>query len=152
MLAVLIPFMIMMVAAYGYAQFTSSITENITATAGTLIVQFVNGGSWYISGPSYVTVSFAGSTGTELYATVGNFAPGDVVTIYFQVQNTGSLPITGLSTNYGTGVQVGNFYYTDNVAGSLTVGQTYWFTATITALATVNQGESEYFGITLTAT
>jgi hypothetical protein len=150
-IAVLVPLMIMIVAAYGYASFTSQIGENITATAGNLTVNFINSGAWSITGPPYVIVSFTGTTSTLLVAKVSNFAPGDVVTINFEVQNTGSLPITSISSNYGTGVWLGNFLYTDNVAGSLTIGQTWWFTATITAGPSLGQGESQTFGITITA-
>jgi uncharacterized membrane protein len=151
MTAMLIPFMLMLAVAFGYAAWTSSITESITATAGTINVQFVNSGSWYINGPPYVTVDFTGTTGSTLVASVSNFEPGDSVTIYFQIQNTGSLPVSSIASSYPLPHTQGDFTYSDTVTGALDVGQALWYTATITASASLTQGESTVFSVTLTA-
>jgi hypothetical protein len=148
MVGMLIPLMIMIVAVYGYAQFTSTITETVTASAGTFYIEFTSAA--YTSEPSYTTTTFSSVPTQALTVTTGPLAPGDTVTIQFQISNTGNLPGTLIE---GIGLTT-PFTYSDTCPGTIGALATVTVTANIVLPAgyTGPQGVSVTFTVTITGT
>jgi hypothetical protein len=79
------------VSGIAYATFTSSITINGTATAGTLnlYVQGASGGTG-----TYSSCSWSNNEGSSITLTVSNLSPGDSCSATATIENSGSLPST----------------------------------------------------------
>ena len=152
MTTMLIPLALMLVVAFGYAQFTSQITETVTATAGSFDIEFTGTPTITFSS-GYMTGSATITSPTTLTVTASNFAPGDYATVTFYIISTGTLPGVLSETNNGPSP----FTYSDNVAGT-TIGITSTagpFTATITlpsGAGNVDQGAPVTFTVTITGT
>ncbi len=148
--AMLVPLMLIAVAGFGYAAFTSEVTESVKATAGTIDIDFTGTPSISFSHPEYMTGSVSINDGT-LTVTASNFAPGDTATVTFQIKNTGSLPGTLRE-------EVSNpspFTYSDNLPSTIGAGDTITVTATITLPSGTDnaaQGARVTFTVTITAT
>lgn len=82
-------------AALAWAAYTSTITESVSANAGTLTL--IVTGYTVVSKPGYVTVSVTGVGSNAINITASPFAPGDSVVIDVTIQNTGTLPATTLT-------------------------------------------------------
>jgi hypothetical protein len=118
--------------ALAWAQFTSTITESVSASAGTLTL--IVTGYTIVSEPSYMTVLVTGVGSNAITITASPFAPGDSVVIDVTIKNTGTLPATSL----GDGVSYTNKYdstfmlSTGTFPGSLASGNSVTITQTIT--------------------
>jgi len=113
LLAAVLTLFIISSAAYAWAQFTSTITESVTANAGTLTL--IVTGYDVVSKPDYVTVTVTGVETNTITITASPFAPGDSVVINITIQNTGTLPAASLTSNV-------SFSNTYDAAFSLTLG------------------------------
>jgi len=156
-IAVLVPLMILIVAAYGYASFTSTVTETVNASAGTLIPVFTNFAVG--TNPSYLVVNDVGTVSPNLVVNAGPFRPGDVATFYFQITNEGNIPFTlsggsPVVNPISGGGWSSDLAYSDNVAGTvLNPGQTSsWFTATVTFSSTPVGSPGATYDIVVTVT
>ena len=159
----------------GYAAFTSSITVNGTASAGTLSIAFTtpaNTAGYGTSTPSGVgSCSFSG-TGASTTLTVSNMDPGDTCTADITVANTGSLPTSSEATSLSgapeacvpTSTSPYNcFTISDNLGlnsytgasgsgGAVASGGSFTYTVSVALPSTATtQGLSGSFTITLTA-
>jgi hypothetical protein len=150
MTALLVPLMLIAVAGFGYAAFTSSVTESVSATAGTTNIDFIGTPSISFSHP-YMTGTVVITDVNTLTVTASNFAPGDTATVTFTIQNTGSLP-AALSKDVGA---TGIFTYSDNLPTTpIGASETVTVTATITLPSgtTTGAGTTVTFTVTITAT
>jgi hypothetical protein len=140
-------------SAFAWAQFTSTIIESISASAGTLTL--IVTGYTVVSAPYYVTVTVTGKGTNAITMTASPFAPGDSVVINVTVKNTGTLPATSLvesdshTNTYDSAFEltVGTF------PGSLVSGASVTITHTITLqspLPTAAEGASLTGTITFT--
>jgi hypothetical protein len=75
-----------------YAQFTSPVTANVTAKAGTLDFKITS--VTKAAGPFYIVVSHSPLPASSVTISVGPFAPGDSATVNIVIKNLGSLPGT----------------------------------------------------------
>jgi len=159
MAAMLVPLMLILVAGFGYAAFTSTITESVTATAGTVNIYFTGTPSTTVSHSNYMTCNASISAdGKTLTVRASNFAPGDTATVTFQIVNSGSLP-ANLSESISP-TNISPFTYSDSISTGRVAsigagGATVTVTATITLPAGTGndyQGKSVSFNVTITAT
>jgi hypothetical protein len=138
----------------GYAAFTSQITANVTASAGTLAIEFTSVSDISPS-QSYITCNVNIVNPTTLKVDVSNMAPGDSCSFKYTITNTGSLPAS-LSRDPAGTFTFNHFQYADNLPSSIGASGTptasVTVTATISALSTVGQDESASTTITIKAT
>src|SRR5579875_3059731 len=116
-------------SAIGYAAFTSAVTLEVAATAGTLNI------SW--GTVSTTANSLAGSCSATVTSSIGN---------------SGSLPGSLSEAISGS---TGPFSYSDNIHGTISAHGTYAYNATISLPGGTGngaQGASATFDITITAT
>jgi hypothetical protein len=82
----------------GYAAFTSTITVNGSAQAGTLTLGFNVPVTTGTTNPTAAGTCYFSGTGGSTTLTVTNMAPGDTCTATITVQNSGTLPTSSETT------------------------------------------------------
>ena len=149
MTALLVPLMLIAVAGFGYAAFTATVTESVSAQAGTTDIHFTGTPTIEFS-HDYMSGSVSKTSDYTLSVTASNFAPGDTATVTFNITNAGSLPAK-LTEEVGT---TSPFKYEDNLAELIGIGETVTVTATITLPSgtTTGAGTTVTFDVVITAT
>jgi uncharacterized membrane protein len=133
-----VPVLALLMLGMAYAQFTSSVTANVTAKAGTLDFK-ITAVTLALGSPSYIGISCDPSctpSASTVTISVGPFAPGASATVNIVITNLGSLPGT---------VKVG--------AVTIIHSDGQWWSLTLTQPLTpftLNPGDSVTYQVTFT--
>jgi len=136
----------------GYAQFTSSVSLSVNASAGTVALSWIDSTPTLTGCPAYATCS-ASLTAGALSMTCGPLAPGDSCTLPqsdgVYLENSGSLPAT-VSLAFVSQTGPGCFQFADNLFFSSNPAITNPFTYTFPIGASDTGNLPGAYGVPLT--